>query len=756
VKIEQPISLPSSPSSLDTPGPSVARGAGPPRSPVKEEDTAAKYVATLFESRYFIAASVLVTVTLSLAYVLFATPTWESEALVQIEDRNKTLAGLEDLSSILSEKNLADSEMELIRSRSLLGSVVDQLNLTIEATPRTFPLIGGAAVRLFGGPGVAPARLALSSYGWGGEECTVTRLDLPDKLVGRSLELVAKGDHKFELLDSEGRQLVAGEIGKAAQGPDGISIFVRQLVARPDTRFNIRLLWRDAVIDSLKAKVRVAERVKKTGIITISLAGTNRVLIPKILDAIAQGYELQNVQRKSAEAAKTLEFIEEQLPALKTRVDTSEKALNAFQQTKGTVDLSAETQSMLDRTVEIEKALSDLELQRSDLAGRFAEAHPLLTSIRQKAEKLRMERTAVATKMKNVPEQELDSARLTRDVKVSSELYFLLLNKAQELRVVKSGTLGNVRIIDPAVRPHEPSSPKPLLSCVMGLLLGLVGGTAIAFVRRSIHGGVDDPDVIESLTGLPIYAAIPHSTRQAGFSRTGLKRDSTTPLLAAADPADTAIEALRSLRTNLQFALIESRNNIIVVSGPAPGIGKSFVCCNFGHILAAAGQQVLLIDGDFRRGRLHRVLGGGRTPGLSDILAGEARLSDAVRATRDPNLHFLSCGTHRPNPSEMLGSARLKQFLEVAAKSYELVLVDTPPVLAVTDAALIGRYAGVNILVLRAGDHSAREIKLAVKSLHHAGVELKGVVINDAAIGPSRYGRFGQYGYYQYDYTPEL
>jgi tyrosine-protein kinase Etk/Wzc len=411
---------------------------------------------------------------------------------------------------------------------------------------------------------------------------------------------------------------------------------------------------------------------------------------------------------------------------------------------------------MLDRTVEIEKALSDLELQRSDLSGRFAEAHPLLTSVKQKTEKLRAERSGLAAKMRNVPEQELDSARLTRDVKVSSELYFLLLNKAQELRVVKSGTLGNVRIIDAAVRPYEPSSPKPLLSCAMGLLLGLFGGIGVAFVRRSIHGGVDDPDVIEALTGLPIYAAIPHSARQAGFSRAGVKRDSPAPLLAAADPSDTAIEALRSLRTNLQFALIESRNNIITVEGPAPGVGKSFVSCNFSHILAAAGQRVLLVDGDFRRGRLHRVLGGERTPGLSDILAGEALLSTAVRATRDPNLHFLSCGTHRPNPSEMLGSARLKQFLELAAKSYELVLIDTPPVLAVTDAALIGRYAGVNILVLRAGEHSAREIKLAVKSLHNAGVELKGVVINDAAIGPSRYGRFGQYGYYRYDYTPDL
>jgi tyrosine-protein kinase Etk/Wzc len=224
-------------------------------------------------------------------------------------------------------------------------------------------------------------------------------------------------------------------------------------------------------------------------------------------------------------------------------------------------------------------------------------------------------------------------------------------------------------------------------------------------------------------------------------------------VLAKSDPSDPAIEALRSLRTNLQFALTESSSNIIAIEGPAPSVGKSFVACNFAHVLAAFGERVLLIDGDLRRGILHRAFGLDRAPGMSDVLSSDVTLSSALRHTAEPNLDFLSSGTHRPNPSEMLGSARLRQLLDQASSAYDLVLVDTPPVLAVTDAALVARCAGVNLLVLRSGEHNAREIKVALKRLRHAGAPMHGIIINDALMGASRYGRYGQYGYYRYEYT---
>jgi tyrosine-protein kinase Etk/Wzc len=728
----------------------------PDRAPSKETDITAAYLATLYENRYFIAAATVIAVAFSVLYVVLVTPTWDSEVIVQLEDKSKTLAGLEDLASMFTERNPADSEIEILRSRSVIGSVVDQLNLTIESKARAFPLFGSAVARRYGGEGLAPPLLGLRSYAWGGEQLRITQLEVPGNLIGDMMDFVVTGARDYKLLNAHGDVLLKGEVGKLASSGDGAArteMFVQRLVARPGARFHVRKRLREAVIDELRRELRMGERGKKTGIISIALSGPDPAVICSILDALAQSYVLQNVQRKSAEAAKTLEFIEQQLPRLKANVDVAEGALNDFQHAKGTVSLTAETEKMLNRSVEIEKALSDLDLQRADLVGRFTESHPLVAAVGQKREKLRAEKAALAAKMRDLPEQEIDSARLMRDVKAATELYTLLVNKAQELRVVKSGTIGNVRIVDAATRPYRPASPQPFLSCALGLVLGLAGSIGAVFIRRSIHGGLDDPDRIESLTGLPIYAAIPHSARQVQLSQAGARARAVEPLLAALDPADTAVEALRSLRTNLQFALVESPSNIIAIEGPSPGIGKSFLCANFAHVLASTGQRVLLIDCDLRRGHLHRQFGGERAPGLSEVLSGEAAsLSSVVRPTSEPNLFVLTTGTRRANPSEMLGSPRLQRTLEIASKTYDVVIIDTAPVLAVTDAALIGRCAGINILVLRSGDHTPREIAQALKRLHQGGAVVKGIVINDAAIGPSRYSRYGQYGYYEYDY----
>src|SRR5205814_403287 len=207
--------------------------------------------------------------------------------------------------------------------------------------------------------------------------------------------------------------------------------------------------------------------------------------------------------------AKTLEFIQEQIPAVRKNVDTTETAVKTYQLKKGSVDLSIETQAILDRAVEVEKALSELELSRAELRQRFTENHPSLLSLKEKGDQLRAERAAMDVKMRGLPQQELESVRLNRDAKVASELYFLLVNKAQELQVVKSGTIGNVRILDTALRPFEPVGPKKGLVLALSLFLGLVAGIAAAFARKAMDQGVEDPAQIEAATGISVYASVP-------------------------------------------------------------------------------------------------------------------------------------------------------------------------------------------------------------------------------------------------------
>ena len=725
----------------------------PPPEYRDDEPTLGEYIGTIVENRVLVAAVTAATVVLAILYLFFAAPTYRSDVLLQVEDKTKGIAGLDDLSSVFSEKTPADTEIEILRSRSLLGSVVDELNLTVEARPRTFPIVGGAFYRRYDGDGIASAAIGFGSFAWGGERIRISRLDIPDELLDEPLRLVAEGN-RFTLKGPKGDVLVAGDVGKAAAaggGDDRLEIFVADMQARPGTQFRVMKRRRAGVIDDLQTDLRISEKGKKTGIITVALDGKNEKQIADILDSIARTYLRQNVERKSAEAAKTLEFLQDQLPLVKKDVDTTEASYKAYQLAKGTVDLDIETQAVLDRAVEIDKSLSEMKLNRAELRQRFTESHPALLSIKEKEEKLRAERAAMELKMRGLPAQMLDSVRLKRDSKVASELYFLILNKAQELKVVKSGTIGNVRILDTALKPYEPVSPKKLPVLALSLLLGLAGGIGAAFARKALHQGVEDPAEIEGETGLSVYASVPYSSKEADLTRQRNRPGAGPSILAAHDPGDLAVESLRSLRTALQFALVDAPNNVVTVSSPSPGVGKTFLCVNLGHVLATAGKRVLLIDGDLRRGRLHRYIGGQRTPGVSEIISGQIAAPDAVRKTPHENLTFIATGKLPPNPAELVGSPRFKAFLADMSARYDLILIDAPPILAVTDGALIGRHAGVNLIALRAGQHPMREIVLAIKHFSDAGVRIHGTVLNAVNLSAGRFSRAYQY-HYQYAY----
>jgi tyrosine-protein kinase Etk/Wzc len=333
-----------------------------------------------------------------------------------------------------------------------------------------------------------------------------------------------------------------------------------------------------------------------------------------------------------------------------------------------------------------------------------------------------------------------------RDVKVANDLYVFLLNKAQELKIMKSGTIGNVRILDNAVVPVKPVSPKKGQTLALSVVLGLAFGVGLAFVKQALSRGVADPDVVERETGLSVFAALPRSDREIALMKRAGKRV-PQPVLADTDPDDLAIESVRSLRTSLQFALVDAPTRVVTVLGPSPGVGKTFCAVNLAYVLAEQGKRVVVVDADLRRGRLHRYLDGKRENGLSELIGGTISLDDATRRAAE-NVDIITTGKTPPNPSALLGSESFERVISMLLARYEFVVLDTPPVLAVTDATLVARLAGVNLLVLRAGRHPVREIDLAVKRLEQGGATVSGVVMNDMH-GGSGAGRY--YYYYQYE-----
>jgi len=741
---------------VDLPRPERRVEDPPPPTPAEEEPTLADYVAVVSRNRWLIAAVTGAALALGALYLFLAPPTFRADVLIQVEEKGKGLGGLDELSAMFSEKTPAETEMEILRSRLLVGAVVGELGLDLVARPRTIPVLGGALARRWTGKEPAPAWLGLSSFGWGGERIRVDRLEVGARLLDEKLTLVAGEAGRFRLFDPDEEELLAGRAGAAAAAGEGarqVELFVSELSARPGTRFLLRKLHRDDTVQKLQKELRISEKGKKTGIIQVALEGRSPRGVAAVLDSVSQNYLRQNVQRKSAEAEKTLQFIESQLPLLKQNLDQVEDQLNTFKQKRGSVDLSLETKGTLDRAVEVEKALTELSLQRSELTQRFTESHPTLTALNQKRDKLLAERAAIDRRLKGLPEAELDTARLMRDVKTATELYFLLLNKAQELKVVKSGTIGNVRIIDTAVVPHEPVSPKTAPTLALALLLGLAVGVGAAFVKKALDHGVEDPDLVERSTGIPVYASVPHSTRQDELLRV-MRRDRSKgrPVLAAQDAHDLAVEALRSLRTALQFSLLEAQSNVVAIVGAAPGAGKSFVAVNLAWVLADIGKRVLIVDADLRKGRLHNYFGGERQGGLSELVIGQLPLEQAVRRTENGQVDYVATGVLPPNPSELLSSERFRNLVAQFSGRYDVVLVDTAPILAVTDGAIAGRLAGVSLMVLRSGVHPVRELALAAKRFRQNGVQLHGAIMNDVR----NRGALGTYAYhYQYEYRAE-
>ncbi len=724
----------------------LRRAPAPEWSPLEaegEEPSLREYLAVVAGEWKLVSAVAAAVFAAGAVYAWLATPVYRADLLVQVEDKKKGGGALGELSNLFSESSPAETEVEILRSRTLVGTVVDSLKLTIGAEPRRFGVLGSALARRHDGDEPAGALLGFGRFGWGGERIELSRLELGPAWEEDPPVLVAGPPGAFELKGSRGEVVAAGAVGQLVRG-GGVEIYVADLRARAGTEFLLHRSRREDLVAALQTDIRITERGKKTGILQLALDGRDPARIRAILDGLAGAYVRQNVDRRSAEAEQTLAFLETQLPTLRAELEAAEARLEGHRTRAGGDDVTLETQAAVGRSADVEKAIAELNVELGALRQRFTDAHPVIATARARLERLEADRAGVEGRLRKLPEAELQSARLLRDVKVANELDLTLLDKAQELKVVKSGTLANVRVLDPAVASSVPVAPRHGAILALSLVLGLAGGVAAAFGRRALDHGIEDPEEIERVTGIPVHASIPQSARQDEPAAVGT-------ILAMRAPDDLAVESLRSLRTSLQFALVDAPTKVIAVTGPAPGVGKSFVTCNLAHVIGESGKRVVVVDADLRRGHLHTSLGGERSPGLSEVLAGEAVWTDAVRKSVMPGVDFLAGGRRPPNPSVLLERERFGRVVAELAAAYDLVIIDTPPILAVTDATLAAAHASVALCVLRAGSHPMREISAAIRRLAHGGVGIDGFVLNGVDLGRG----LGAKTHYHYQYQYE-
>lgn len=709
----------------------------------------ASYIDTLLEQRWLIAAVALAVTLAGALYAFIARPAYEASLMVQVEEKGqrepKNILG--EAGAIIDYKTPASAEIELLRSRLVVSRAIDRLGLCIDAGPRRFPWIGdwAAALQL---DRMLPALRGLGGYAWGDERIQVAAFEVPEYLENRPFELQALGDNRYRLTEEESGLSYVGQLGTTLAettryGPLSLSIF--RLDAAAGTRFRLQRYSRLAAIDSVQKSLSVAEIGKQSGVVVATLRGGSADSVYRLLTAIAHEYMAQNSARRTEEADKSLAWLNERLPEVKQQLEQAEARYNQFRNTHGTVDLGEEGRINLQRSAAARTRKLDLEQKRSELLTRYTSAHPSVAAVDQQLSEVNQELRAAAAQLRQLPVLEQEMVRLARDVKVNNELHTALLTSSQQLQLIAVGRTGNVRLVDAPERPESPVTPNRPRIIAVAIFGGVFLGMLLAFLRRALQTALDDAEDVERLFGLPVYASIPRSQMQQTLDAN--RRDPTRlALLSRIASMDVAVEGLRNFRTALQFCMSHGGNNVVLITGPTEGMGKSFVSVNLGSLMAASGKRVLLIDGDLRDGQLHRYFHTERAGGLAEILCG-ARPAQLLRASVLDNLDFIATGTLPPNPSELLLRPSFAAMLAELSPQYDVVLIDAAPLLAVADSLVIGAHAGAIFLTARAGVTRPGEIAEAMKRLARAGLAAKGVVFNDVSQRPGRYGYANRYGY---------
>lgn len=700
-------------------------------------------IGNLWNGKLLIVMGAIVGGAIAAFVVANTSPTYQADALLQLEEKTGALTLPSSLTGMVQNDPRSVTEIEILRSRMVLGQAVANQNLDWLVQPDLAPVFGIMASR-YALPVVND--LLPTRYARPGDSFEIEQLIVPPEWVNVRINLET-GENNTYLLTTPLNDVIIGTVGQALTLPNrGFTITVSAMNAPPGRRFTLRQIDEITAISSLRSRLSVSERGRSSGILEVRLIGEDRVGNSRVLNAVVQAYLRQNIDRSSAEAESSLAFIREQLPQAEANLRQAETALNDFRQQSATIDLTLETQTVLEQITRIEGAISDLQRREAELANRYTPAHPAVRQVIEERQRLEERLEGLRDQVGELPETQRQILNLTRNVELAQRIYTELLTRAQEVEVLRASTIGNVRIIDIAAAAVKPVAPRASLLLAVGLVLGGFAGIGLVLFRLWLKKGIQQASELEDL-GLSVFATINHSEA----ADTHGKRKGNLPLLAVDSPTDLSIEALRSLRTSLHFGMLDARTPTLTITSSHPAAGKSFLAANLAIVAAQAGQRVCLIDADLRRGHLRRYFNVKRgAPGLTEVLSGDIGFAEVLVQGPVENLVFLPAGRYPPNPSEILMRAELSTLIETCADNFDLTIFDAPPVLAVTDPVILSKFTGSTIFVARHDQTPIGEIEAALKVYSSAGLKFAGAVLN--GFDPKKSGGDG-YGYgYRYDY----
>lgn len=675
----------------------------------------ARLLAVLWQGRGLI-LGVSVLMTLAGGGIALSTvPLYQAGSLLQLEERGAALAVPEAMQELLGGGArgvvLVETETEILRSRLVLGAAVRQLRLTQIARPRGAPF-----------PGELQGMLLFPNHDGAGEVIRLAHLAVPADWLGQAIDLTHLGGGIYQLVLPDKTRL-QGQVGQPLQAaPAGFELTVAELQGAAGRRFELREDPFALAVTRLQEALSVRPASRNALLLRLRYLHPDPQEAVRILDAIAAAYVAENTGRSAAEATRSLHFMEEQLPLAQEAVARAQQAMNAYQQAQKSVDVSYETRSLLEQATGLETRLNALILQEEELKKRFTPNHPTYQQLLETRATLSGQLDELRRITAALPETQQEIFKLNRDLEVATGVYTQMLNRTQALRVLRASTVGaQARVVDMAWSDGQRQYPKISLHLLFSAVIGLLLGALAVLLRQALRRGIRSEQEIEAM-GLPVLAILPLA---------GEQRPGQSGALALRHPQSRATEGLRSLRTALHFSRELRGSPVLLITSASPGAGKSFTALNLAIVAAEAGQRVCLVDGDLRQGGLGQALGlAAGTPGLADYLAGTAVPASLALASAVAGLWVIPAGARAPNPSELLMRPDYEQLIAALGQAYDLVLIDSPSALAVSDPVLLARAGGSRLLLVRHAKTRRSEIAAVRRLFAGAGLPLTAAVLN--------------------------
>ena len=500
-----------------------------------------------------------------------------------------------------------------------------------------------------------------------------------------------------------------------------------------------RLVDQIATLDARRDQAQVNLQTKRAelGALQAELARLEGQLGTRLSSNLDQ--ELQTVRERIADLRQRLEGFYQQTPSLRTDPNPPQNI--------------AQLRSELERAEAEQRRIAN-ELSEQSLASgtgpgdqgsgfaRAAELRAEISAARVAVRGLEAEVRQVGSRLaqyeaelSNVPAQSIELAQLQRERQAAETLYGALEQNLQQARVAEQSQLGYARVIRPAFSNPDPFAPLRVRNVLLGILCGLVFGSMLAIGKVRLDHRLHTPDDLSKL-GYPVIGTVPSTQELVEDEHGGAEtaevngRMVDTHVVSLLNPMATAAESYRALRTNIQFSRPDVMVQTILVTSSNPGEGKSVTAANLAVVFAQAGRRVLLVDADLRRPTVHKKLGLPREPGLVQRLFTDEKIRPEMLDQLADDLYVLPAGSLAPNPSELIGSRRMREVIDDMRQSFDIIIFDAPPVLAATDAVLLSTQCDATLVIARAGETKDFELESAVSALQDVGTTPNGLVLN--------------------------